>query len=164
MSRNLLRRIIKLPYSLFRFIVIKIGVICGFVNYNVYHVHGPKERLIIKDKNKVSLVNTIFNTRSGRIYIGENVIFGHNCMVLTGRHDYRDALTDPDNIENVPEEGYDIIIKDGVWVASGVILIAREGGLTIGKHCVIASGSIVIDNIPDYAFVAGFPAQIKNKN
>lgn len=38
----------------------------GFMNHYVRHIHGPKNRL--KISGKPSLVNTIFNTRSGDIY------------------------------------------------------------------------------------------------
>ena len=33
-------------------------------------------------------------------------------------------------------------------------------GVTIGKHCVIAAGTIVTKDIPDYSIAAGMPAKI----
>lgn len=33
-------------------------------------------------------------------------------------------------------------------------------GVSIGKHCVIASGSIVVKDVPDYSIVGGNPAII----
>ena len=53
--------------------------------YSNPFLHGPKDRLLTGER--VSKANTIFNTRSGSITIGEGVVFGHNCMFLTGLHD-----------------------------------------------------------------------------
>lgn len=36
-------------------------------------------------------------------------------------------------------------------------------GITIGRHCVIAAGSIVTKDVPDYCVVAGNPAKIVRK-
>ena len=33
-------------------------------------------------------------------------------------------------------------------------------GVTIGKHCVIAAGAIVVKDVPDYCIVGGNPAKI----
>jgi hypothetical protein len=52
--------------------------------YSNEFIHGPVDRLTVGDR--VSKANTIFNTRSGTITVGNGVIFGHNCMVLTGLH------------------------------------------------------------------------------
>lgn len=53
--------------------------------YSFVYVHGQKDRLCLG--KSVSLANTIFNTRSGSIFVDDNSIFGHNVMVLTGYHD-----------------------------------------------------------------------------
>ena len=57
--------------------------ILKLISTNIY-IHGDKERVHI-GKN-TSLVNSLFNTSSGHIYIGDDTIFGHNCMLLTGKH------------------------------------------------------------------------------
>lgn len=36
-------------------------------------------------------------------------------------------------------------------------------GVTIGKHCVIAAGSIVTKDIPDYSVAGGIPAKVIKK-
>lgn len=127
----------------------------GFINQRMHYIHGPKDRL--KTKGKVYLVNTIFNTRSGNITLGNMVGFGHNCMVLTGKHDYEAALNDVNLLSNVQEEGRDIIIGDGTWIASGSIIL---GSIKIGKNCVIMAGAVVTKDVPDYSIVAGIPAKV----
>ena len=49
-----------------------------------HFVWGDETRL--KLGRSVSTVNTLFNVSSGLIVVGDNCIFGHNCMVITGKH------------------------------------------------------------------------------
>lgn len=58
--------------------------------------------------------NTIFNTGSGTI--GDGVIFGHNCMVLTGKHNY-----DKNILRHDVPQGRNITI--GSWIASGAMIM-----------------------------------------
>ena len=127
------------------------------MNYYMYHIDGPKERLIIDNsyKEENPFANTIFNTGSGRITIEKGCIFGHNCMLLTGKHNYE--AKDIDILKNDVVQNRDIHIGEGTWIASGAIIM---GNTKIGKYCVIAAGAIVVSDIPDNSFVAGVPAKI----
>ncbi len=117
---------------------------------------------------KVAVANTLFNLSSGSIFIGDYTIFGQNVMVLTGRHNYirgeRAGLVDVINGPawgggdlEVPPSGYDIHIGRGTWIASGVII---TGGVKIGDNSIIAAGSVVTRDVPDYAIAAGVPARV----
>ncbi|MEO5720557.1 MAG: acyltransferase [Chthoniobacterales bacterium] len=115
-----------------------------------YVVNGPEDRLSIghdADPN-----DTVFNTMSGRISIGNYSIFGHGCQVLTGTH-----ATDTFFMarKKHPLEGRDIRIGDGVWVGSGAIVL---GGVTIADHCVIAAASVVRRDCLTAGIYAGNPA------
>jgi len=129
----------------------------GFANYKEPYIKGDPKKLIMVDEKTNSLTNTIFNTRNGKIILEKGVSFGHNCMVLTGKHNYD---FDFEKRKNIVNEQRDIKIGEGTWIASGAIII---GGVTIGKYCVIAAGSVVTKDIPDYCLVAGVPAEIKMK-
>lgn len=104
-----------------------------------------------------ALVDTQFNTASGSITIGNNVIFGHRAMVLTGTHDVNKTglerrFSHTDFTEN------HIVIEDGVWIASGAIVL---GPCKIGKNSVVGAGSLVLPGeYPDNVFIAGHPAKI----
>lgn len=132
----------------------------GFINYYIHHIDGPKDRLIINGKydEEYPFVNTIFNTGSGTITLGDGVIFGHNCMLLTGKHNYK--AKDKNTLKYDVPQGRNIVIGDGCWIASGAMIM---GGVTIGKHSVVAAGAIVTKDVPDYSFVAGIPAKIIKK-
>jgi maltose O-acetyltransferase len=122
--------------------------------YTTHFLHGPPERLTI-GKN-VALANTLFNTRSGKIVIGDGVIFGHNVMVLAGVHDMHLKGSEKRRT-TLEDDARDIYIKDGAWIASGVII---TGPVTIGENTVIGAGSVVAKDIPDGVLAVGNPAKV----
>ena len=118
-----------------------------------YRVHGNLERLHIDPTAIVN--NALFNVSGGEITIGEYAFFGHEVAVLTGTHDItkfgRERQT------TFPRSGRDVVIEEGVWVASHALVL---GPVRIGKHAVVAAGSLVLDDVPPYAVVAGRPAKV----
>lgn len=52
---------------------------------------------------------------------------------------------------------YDIIIGNDVWIGTGAIIL---GNIKIGNGAVVAAGTVVTKDVPDYAVVAGVPAKI----
>lgn len=118
-----------------------------------YRVHGRLERLHVPP---TAIVNdALFNVSGGEITLGEHVFFGHEVAVLTGTHDItkfgRERQT------TFPREGRDVVIGDGVWVASHAVVL---GPCRIGEHAVVAGGSLVMADVPPYAVVAGRPATV----
>jgi len=49
------------------------------------------------------------------------------------------------------------IIEDDVWLGYASIVLT---GVTIGRGCVVAAGSVVTNNIPPYSIAAGVPARV----
>jgi acetyltransferase-like isoleucine patch superfamily enzyme len=127
----------------------------GFHNNYRTFIHGPAER--VHDYRKGGRrPGVILNTRSGEIYLAKGVILGHNTMLLTGRHEFEDGRLLP-GAGGVPEEGQDIRVGRGTWIASGAIVL---GGVTIGEHAIVAAGAVVTKDVPDGAIVAGVPAKV----
>lgn len=122
-------------------------------------VHGPQSRLLVSPY--CSLVNTIFNTSSGFITIGSHTIFGHNCMVLTGRHNFIDGsrahLSGYPIDAETPNSGQDISIGCGCWIASGAIIL---GDVSIGNNCIVCAGAVVTHSFSDNLMIAGVPAKV----
>ena len=52
---------------------------------------------------------------------------------------------------------YYVEIGNDVWIGFGAIIL---GGISIGDGAVIAAGSVVTKDVPDYAIVGGVPARI----
>jgi acetyltransferase-like isoleucine patch superfamily enzyme len=118
-----------------------------------YRVHGALEKLHIDPTAIVN--NALFNVSGGEITIGRHAFFGHFVAVLTGTHDItkfgRERQT------TFPRSGRDVVIGEGAWVASHAIVL---GPVTVGKHAVVAAGSLVMDDVPPYAIVVGRPARV----
>lgn len=102
--------------------------------------------------------STVFNTRSGSITIGRDVVFGEDVQLLTGKHlSIEEAEATGLPLHHVPESGRDIVIKDGAYVGTMAIII---GPVTIGEHAVVGAGSVVTRDVPPRTFVAGVPARV----
>ena len=140
--------------------LVNVGLWLGFQNIEYSYVHGYKSRIKLGDN--CSTMNTIFNVISGNIVVGNNTLFGHNCMVLTGTHEFhngrRASLNEPPE-EETPDSGRDIIIGEGCFIGSGATI---QGKVNIGNNVIVAAGAVVTRDIPDNCFTAGIPAKIIN--
>ena len=117
-----------------------------------YRWHGDRSRLHIPDTAVVN--NALFNMSGGTITIGEYAFFGHDVAVLTGTHDIKQFGLARQLA--FPRTGRDVVIGDGVWLASHVLVF---GPVTIGEHAVVAGGSLVREDVEPYTVVAGRPAK-----
>ena len=86
------------------------------------------------------------------IIVGNNVLFAPNVTLTTANHPIAPKLRG---------KGYQyckkIVIKDNVWICSGVIVCA---GVTIGENSVIAAGSVVTKDIPANVVAMGVPCKV----
>ena len=99
--------------------------------------------------------NVIIDSRGG-INIGDSCSISFDCKLVTGRH-----LIESPNFDYAPRS---INISDYVHLGCGVIVLS---GVKIGYGAVVAAGSVVTKDVPEYAIVAGIPAKIigyRNKN
>ncbi|MBI6548020.1 DapH/DapD/GlmU-related protein [Xenorhabdus lircayensis] len=103
--------------------------------------------------------NRYFNiTAAESVIIGHNVSFGPNVFINDFDHSFEDIGI---NIIISPLKCKGgVYIGDGSWIGANVFI---TGGVTIGKHCVIAANSVVTKSFPDYSVVAGIPAKIIKK-
>lgn len=87
--------------------------------------------------------------------------------MLTGRHEFRNGRRisiDPQYDDGtwgggdseVPSEGFDILIGNGVFVASGAIII---GKCEIGDNSIVMAGAVVTKNFSNFSMIAGIPAK-----
>lgn len=114
---------------------------------------GPPQRIVLG--RNVHTANTLFNTMSGMIRIGDDTFFGHNASVLTGTHDFRKRRQA--RHAAIPDLGRDIVIGKGVWICSNVTIL---GPCTIGDDAVIAAGSLVLGGELAGGYIhAGTPAK-----
>lgn len=93
-----------------------------------------------------------FHAKNAKIIIGNNVRIAPEVLLIGAGHDYR--------LLNLPDMGITIDIKDNVWIGARSIIMH---GVTVGEGCVVASGSVVTQDIPPYMIVGGVPAKIIKK-
>ncbi|MCM1502819.1 MAG: sugar O-acetyltransferase [Bacteroidales bacterium] len=85
----------------------------------------------------------------GGIYIGDNVLIGHNCVMATINHDLRASHRG----DNIPAP---IHIGRNVWIGANVTIL---GGVTIGENAVVAAGAVVTKDVSPDTVVGGIPAK-----
>ena len=101
----------------------------------------------------------VIGARSGiiahhRIEIGDDVWMGEDVFVTDANHGY-EQLAEP--IGRQLADAEPVSIGDQSWLGHGAIVLA---GTRIGRHVVVAAGSIVVDDVPDHCVVAGAPARV----
>ena len=122
-----------------------------------------KENLIMEEGTNIDAGGIIMNTNAKFVMkkwsgaaIGLTVITGNHVSIVGKAHK---MVTDFDKqkIDVNHECDKDVIIDEDVWIASNVTLLS---GVHLGKCSIIGAGSVVRNNIPPYAIVAGNPAKI----
>ncbi|MHA4895110.1 acyltransferase [Pedobacter sp. PWIIR3] len=94
------------------------------------------------------------NVIIGPVTIGNNVILAQNVVLSGLNHEYQDSTL---SISKQPVTTKQISIEDDCWIAANSVITA---GVTIGKHSVVAGGSVVTKNVPPFSVVAGNPAKV----
>jgi len=108
-----------------------------------------------------------------KIEIGDNVMISWGCTIIDNdahsiisAERIGDVLAWKKEVEG-KEHGYHkswktvnskkITIKNKAWIGFNSIILK---GVTIGEGAIVAAGSVVTKDVPDYAVVAGNPAKI----
>lgn len=99
---------------------------------------------------RVGLGNTVI----GPVDIGNYVQIAQNVVISGMNHTYDDPEK---TILEQKVKISKITIEDDVWIGANSVITA---GTLIGKHSVIAGGSVVINDVPEYSVVAGNPAKV----
>jgi acetyltransferase-like isoleucine patch superfamily enzyme len=89
----------------------------------------------------------------GPVLIGNNVVLGIGSQVLGLTHDFEDIEIP---IKDQGVSGTKVIIEDDVWIGGNCVIIQ---GIKIGKHSLVAAGSVVTKDVEPYTIVAGNPAR-----
>ncbi|BDW83638.1 hypothetical protein MACH24_30760 [Erythrobacter sp. Dej080120_24] len=89
-----------------------------------------------------------------RIIIGDDVLIGAGVHIYVNNHRF-DRSDMP-----IADQGYypseDVVIEDDVWIGANAVLLP---GVRIGRHSVIAAGSVVTKSVPPCTVYGGVPAR-----
>ncbi len=116
---------------------------------------GVKPEILIGNETFIGNGCTLSSAR--RIRIGEK------CLISAGVriHDNDGHPLDPErrrrNESIRPDEAHEVIIGNNVWIGAHAIILK---GVVIGDNAVIATGSVVTQDVPSCAVAAGNPARV----
>jgi acetyltransferase-like isoleucine patch superfamily enzyme len=106
--------------------------------------------VIIGKETRIGMSNVLI----GPVTIGNYVILAQNIVISGLNHSY-DDITLPISKQDVSTAS--ISIDDECWIGANAVITA---GVSLGKHSVIAAGSVVTKSIPPYSVAVGNPARV----
>lgn len=104
--------------------------------------------------NNVGISQNCFIAARGLITIGNDVIIGPGVSIFSENHNFS-RIDIPIVFQG--ETRLNVTIRDDVWIGTKAIILA---GVTIGAHSIVAAGSVVTKDVPEYCIVAGVPAKV----
>lgn len=118
-------------------------------------VVGDYKNLILEKNAEINA--GCFLLAKDKIILGQNSTLAYNVSILTSAN--------PNGPHNklskvYPKVQAPVIIGKNTWIGASAIILP---GITIGNFCVVAAGSVVTKDVPDYTVVAGVPAKIIKK-
>jgi len=106
--------------------------------------------VLIGQRSRIGMGNVLI----GPVTIGNDVILAQNIVLSGLNHGYEDIHLPP---HKQPVTKKKITLEDEVWIGANVVVVA---GVTIGKHAIVAAGSVVTKDVPAYSVVVGNPAKV----
>jgi acetyltransferase-like isoleucine patch superfamily enzyme len=90
----------------------------------------------------------------GKCRLEKNCMLGSGVHVMSGRrqHEFADLATP------IRDQGgrFDkVTVGEDSWIGNGALILAN-----VGKQCIVGAGSVVVEDVADYAVVAGNPARV----
>lgn len=128
------------------------ATLLGFTNEKVRIAPGAVVRVGDNQIGQQSYVG-LYSYINGDVEIGENVLIGPHVSIVASNHIYSpndDCFSGRSNLEKGR-----VVIEDGVWLTSGVVITP---GVKIGRCSLVCANSVVTNNVEAYAIVGGTPA------
>ncbi|GAB4440521.1 MAG: acyltransferase [Rhodocyclaceae bacterium] len=135
---------------------IEIGRGCRIDSFVKIKPAGGSGDVVIGRDTYINSGTVIYSGNGVRI--GEHVLIAANTTLAAVNHEYRarDKLIVEQRF--MPSRG-GIVVEDDVWIGANCVIL---DGAHIRRGCVIAAGSVVRGELPEYAICAGNPATPKS--
>jgi len=125
-----------------------------YILHNSFLYADTKSPIFIGNRTCINSNVTIDSADGGEIVIGNDVMIGPNVILRASNHHYENRDIP---INKQGHTGGKIIIGDDVWIAANVVIVPN---VTIGRGAVIAAGSVVTKDIPEFVLAGGVPAKV----
>ncbi len=144
--------------------IIKIGDRC-LINGRLVTENANSSIII---KNNVFIGGKTILDCLSLIEVNDNVLISYECIIAD--HDshsissikrqedlnrFKDNKMNWSDVNTKP-----VVIKKNAWIGTRSIILK---GVTIGEGSIVAAGSVVTTNVPNYTLVAGNPAIVKKR-
>jgi acetyltransferase-like isoleucine patch superfamily enzyme len=103
--------------------------------------------------DRVSMEDDCHIGAVGHVVVEPDVMIASRVLILDHAHDYRDVTV---SIAEQPLRGGGLRIGRSSHIGENVCIL---GPLTIGRHCVVGAGAVLLSDVPDFTVVAGVPAR-----
>jgi maltose O-acetyltransferase len=120
--------------------------------YSNVFVKDPRN-IVIGKNSFINYESLLWATPHGKIFIGDDVIFGPRVSVIASNHGTQKSGLIREN----PWEDADIIIGNDVWIGANAVILA---GVRVANGAVIAANAVVTHDVESYQIVGGVPARI----
>lgn len=107
--------------------------------------------IYIGDRVKITQKLKIYCAES--VYIDDDVLLASEIFIT----DYNHGINAEVDYSAQALESSPVYIGKGAWIGEKVCILP---GVEIGKRAIIAAGSIVTKNVPEYTMAAGNPAKV----
>lgn len=125
-----------------------------FCTFSIVNNISRISSINIGDGTYIGEYNNI-RAAGGIIRIGNNCLISQHVTMVTSNH----GIVKKELISKQPWTTANnfVTIEDDVWVGANSVILP---GIIVHRGAVIAAGSIVTKDVPEYAIVAGNPAKV----
>jgi acetyltransferase-like isoleucine patch superfamily enzyme len=145
-KKTLIRRTVRLDVMPFN----RFDVGSGSTIEDFAVINNGVGNVTIGDNTRIGIGSVVI----GPVSIGNDIRLAQHVVVSGLNHGYEDPTT-PIWKQKVTTKP--IVIGDECWIGANSVVVS---GVSIGKHSVVAAGSVVTKDVPSFCIVAGNPARV----
>lgn len=105
--------------------------------------------VLIGDRTLIGISSIVI----GPVVLGNDILLAQHVVLSALNHGYADVEK---SIREQKESTEPIVVGDEVWIGANAVVTS---GVKLGKHAIVAAGSVVTRDVPPYTIVAGSPAR-----